>query len=277
MQSLQTITDTWGNWLAGKYKTTAKFTASTNYGAQSTLKKYLNFQVAATYQDITYVPANPARGQTVLNQGSMNNGSSTQQSKSISFTKTSSRTFNWSITEAISIGQSVAAGVEIPEVLSANVSTTTELSLSSTQGGQYTDEQSWTFNDPVVAPPNTTIVWESVVNFQTYNMDFVATVLLAGSVAVWFNKQVTLGKKAHNLFFFPIADVFNDVITNNLISTKGYGIVPGGVTTAAKGTFTGTQGISNQVNITEYPLDNTSVPPLNNHRVYGNVQSPATN
>lgn len=277
MQSLQSITDAWGNWIAAKHKTTMKYTASTNYGAQSTLAQYTDKQVTATYQNISYMAVtDPVRGQNVLDSRDFNNGTNATQSQTVSFTKETSSTFNWSVTEAISIGNTVEVGVMLPEVLSAKGSTSTNLSLSSTQGAQVTNTQSWTFSDPVVVPPQSTVEAVFAVNFQTYNMNFVASVLLAGSVAVWFNKQVTFKNKPHNLFFFSIADVFNDVIANNLISTKGYALVPDGVTTAAKGTLSGSQGIKLVTNIKQFPLNNTSGSPISSHEAYGDVQSPAT-
>ena len=94
-------------------------------------------------------------------------------------------------------------------------------------------------------------------------------------MAIWFNKQVTFKNKPHNLSFFSIADVFNDVIANNLISTKGYALVPDCVTTAARELF-GTQGIKLVTNIKQFPLNNTSGSPVSSHEAYGDVQLPAT-
>ena len=135
MQSLQSITDAWGDWIAQKHHTTMNYTASTNYGAQSTLSQYTNKQVTATYQNTNYMAVTDPRWRCRMcwTLRDFINGTSVMQSQTVSFTKETSSTFSWSVTEAISIGNTVEVSVSIPEVLGAKGSTSTNLSLSSTQ------------------------------------------------------------------------------------------------------------------------------------------------
>jgi len=89
-----------------------------------------------------------------------------------------------------------------------------------------------------------------VISSQSYNVNFTESVLLQGYVAIWNNDKVN----GHWLWFHPIESIFQDCINNNIIDTSGYSVIAGGVTTQAKGVFTGSQGISVGITAMQYPL-----------------------
>ena len=54
MNSLQQITDAWGNWSSSRNGTSCRFTASTNYGNRGELGNYHQYQTSAAIQNIQY-------------------------------------------------------------------------------------------------------------------------------------------------------------------------------------------------------------------------------
>lgn len=251
MKSLQQITDAWGNWFSKKNGTSCRFTASTNYGSQSFLNDYHQYQTSAIVQNIVYDGNSPpVGGSTVAYELWYDNGTSVQQQNIFQETNTSTQAFTWSITEALSIGVEVSATEGVPAVASSSQKVTVTLSLSSTQSKTTTNTQTWQVNTPINVPANSSVKADMVISSQSYDIKFTESVLLQGSVAIWNNDKVN----GHWLWFYPIASVFQDCISNNIIDTSGYSIVAGGVMTQAKGVFTGSQGISVGVTANQYPL-----------------------
>ncbi|MGZ3458692.1 MAG: ETX/MTX2 family pore-forming toxin [Archangium sp.] len=257
MNDIQKITDTWGNWIAAQRGTSCRFTASTNYGEQSDLSAYTQYQCSVTVEDIAYDGNSPpTNGSTVAYELWYDNGTSLQQSETFNYSATSQQTFNWSITEALSIGVEVSATEGVPSVASSTQKVTVNLSFSSTQGASSSNTQNWSVNTPVQVPPEQSVKCDMVINEQSYDINFTETVLIKGYVAIWFNDKQDWNNNGdyHWLWFIPITEVFSDVINNKLIDTTGYVITGGGVQATAQGTFTGSQGVSVGVTTTQYPL-----------------------
>lgn len=257
-QTLQQITDAWGNWMNGQYPGGGiRFTESTNYGNQSYLDQYHQYQTSATYQSMTYDPHAPAPipGTASSVVTSYNNGSSVSQSYTYQQTLTTEQSFTWSITESLSVGIEISATEGVPEVAQVGEKVTTTLSFSSTQGATSTTTQSWSVSQPIIAPPNSHVDATMVVTTQQYNINWTATCKLAGSVAIWFNNKVALNPgDYHWLWFIPIEQVFTQCQQNNIIDTTGYQVVAGGVLAYSSGTFAGGQGVGVSINVTESPL-----------------------
>ena len=255
MNSLQQITDAWGNWKAQQFGTSCRFTASTNYASQSDLDGAHEYQVTATDQGIAYDGNSPpVDGSTVAYELWYDNGTSVQQSETFQETQTSMQSFTWSITEALSIGIEVSATEGVPNVASSSQKVTVTLSLSSTQGATSSQTQTWQVNTPIQVPPNSSVKADMVISTQSYNINFTESVLLQGYVAIWYRDQV----QGHWLWFYPIEEVFGECIDNNIIDTTGYSIVGGGVTTQASGVFSGSQGVSVGVSAKQYPVRGSS-------------------
>jgi len=251
MNSLQQITDAWGNWYSKQNGTTCRFTASTNYGSQDFLGNYHQYQTSAAVQNIVYDGNSPPTGgSTIAYELWYDNGTTIQQQNNFQETSTSTQAFTWSITESLSIGIEVSATEGVPSVASSTQKITVTLSLSSTQSQTTTNSQTWQVNAPLNVPPNSSVKADMVISTQSYSINWIATVLLQGYVAIWNNDKVN----GHWLWFIPIDSVFQDCISNNIIDTSGYSIVGGGVLTQANGVFTGSQGISVGVTANQYPL-----------------------
>jgi hypothetical protein len=256
MKSLQEITDAWGNWKASAAGTTC-FTSSTNYGDHSEFDAYHQYQCSAVYQSISYDGNSPPTSATdVAYEIWYDNGSTLQQSDTFQYSETTEQSFTWSITEGVSVGVEISATEGVPDVASSTQKATVTLSFSSTQGQTLTKTQTWSVNAPVAVPPQSSLKCDMVVNSQSYDIKFTATVLVSGDIAIWFNDRVCLGSPGdgHFNWYIPITQVFNDVVNNNLIDTSGYRITPAGIITTAQGVFTGGQGISQGVVTTQYPL-----------------------
>lgn len=256
MNSLQQITDAWGHWMANQYGTSCKYTASTNYGAHSSLDKYRQYQCTATYQSINYDSNSPPTG------GSVNayelwydNNTTLQQAQTFQQTATYQQSFTWAITESLNIGLEFSSTVGLPDTAQSSTKVTVSLGLSSTQTTNHTSTQSWTETCPVNVPADSSVKCDLIIDTASYDINFTASVLLSGYVAIWFKDKVAVNPNdKHWLWFIPIANVFSDVIDNNLISTDGYQIVNGGVLATAQGVFSGSQGITANVRTDQYPL-----------------------
>jgi hypothetical protein len=256
MKSLQEITDAWGNWKANAAGTTC-FTSSTNYGDHSEFDAYHRYQCSAVYQSMSYDGNSPPKSASeVAYEIWYDNGSTLQQSDTFQYTETTDQSFTWSITEGVNVGVEISATEGLPDVASSAPKASVTLSFSSTQGQTLVKTQTWSVNTPVAVPPQSSLKCDMVVNSQSYEIKFTATVLVSGDVAIWFNDRVCLGAPGdgHFNWYIPITQVFNDVIKNNLIDTSGYQITPAGVIATAQGIFTGGQGISQGVVTTQYPL-----------------------
>lgn len=249
--TLQQITDAWGNWFSRQHGTTCRFTASTNYGSQGSLDNYHQYQTSANVQNIVYDGNSPpVGGSTVAYELWYDNGTEAQQQNIFVETSTSTQSFTWSITEALSIGIEISTTEGVPAVASSSQKVTASLSLSSTQSKTTTNMQTWQVNTPINVPKNSSVKADMVISSQSYDINFTASVLLQGHVAIWNNEKVN----GHWLWFYPIESVLQDCISNNIIDTSGYSIVAGGVMAQATGVFTGSQGISVGVTATQYPL-----------------------
>ncbi|WP_336687213.1 ETX/MTX2 family pore-forming toxin [Chryseobacterium bernardetii] len=255
MNSLQQITDAWGKWYSQQHGTTCRFTASTDYSSQSFLNDYHQYQVSTTTQSIVYDGNSlPTNGSNVAFETIYNNNTQVSNQQSLIETETSTQTFEWSITEALSIGVEISATEGVPAVASSTQKVTVNLSLSSTQKSTVTNTQSWSVNTTLTIPPQSSVKADIVIGTQSYNINFTVSVMLNGYVAIWNNDKVN----GHWLWFIPITEVFSDCIANNIIDTSGYDIVGGGVSTTAKGVFTGSQGVNVVVNTIQYPLNSNN-------------------
>jgi Clostridium epsilon toxin ETX/Bacillus mosquitocidal toxin MTX2 len=256
VNTLQQITDAWGNWFSSQNGTTCRFTASTNYGSQSFLDQYHQYQTGVTVLGIAYDGNSPpVGGSSIAYELWYDNGTTVQQTNTFQQTNTTTQSFTWSVTEALSLGVEVSATEGVPGVASVGVKVTATFSLSSTQSNTTTNTQTWQVNTPINVPADSSVKADMVISSQSYNINFVQSVLLQGSVAIWNNDKVN----GHWLWFYPIDSVFQDCINNNIIDITGYSIANGGVQTQATGVFTGSQGISVGVTANQYPLRTSSI------------------
>ncbi|MFJ8314069.1 ETX/MTX2 family pore-forming toxin [Streptomyces sp. NPDC094147] len=259
---LQEITDAWGRWMARERfpaSNGCRFTASTDYGKQSFLNDYHRYQVAAKYRDIVYDASapSPVPGQVSSVATNYRNGTEVEQTVTYKQSKTTEQDLRISVTESLKIGVTVEVSAEIPAVAKVSETTSIEASLSSTQEFTHKETQTWSVDLPLRIPPKSTVEATLVVGTQKYDIDWTATVVLRGSVAVWFNEKVDLNQDGdrHWLWFVPLDEVFRDCQRHQIIDTSGYEVIADGVNAFASGTFSGGQGVSLNVNALQKPLD----------------------
>lgn len=233
------------------------FTASTNYASQKNLPDWNKYQVETVLGDIVYDGNSPPTGgSAVAYELWLDNGTMVTQSEAFSYTSTTSQTFNWSVTEPLSIGIEVDATEGLPGVAQVTEKLTVKVGLSSTQGGSSTKTQSWTVDSPVTVPSNASVKCEIVISSQSYDIDYIQPLTMTNYVAIEINdwQDWNHDGQMQKLWFIPITQVFQDVIANNLIDTTGYQLTPNSAIATARGTFTGSQGIDVTARITQYPL-----------------------
>lgn len=258
--SLQSITDAWGRWMAGKYGVKGiKFTSSLNYKDHKELDNYHQYEVASDVKGIIYDPGapDPQDGYAFSKRVNYKNGSGSEQTVNYSDTMTTEKSFQWSVTESIDIGQSTTISVGIPELAEGSETITVNLSLSATQGGSYSNSQSWTVDWPLVIQPKTKLSARMIVTIQKYNIKWAANVAMKGRVAIWFDQKVALNRPGdlHWLWFVDLAKVFRDCHDNNLVDVSGYEIGGDYVIAVARGVFTGSQGVSSDIELVEEPIE----------------------
>ncbi|QHC22602.1 cytotoxin leucocidin [Streptomyces sp. GS7] len=260
--SLQEITDEWGKWMAQERfpgSNGCRFTASTDYGKQSALGDYHKYQVSAEYRGITYDPnaPSPIPGQVSSVTTNYRNGSAVEQVVTYKQSKTTEQDLRISVTESLKIGVSMEVSAEIPAVAKVSETTSIETSLSSTQEFAHKEVQNWSVDLPLKIPPKSVIEASLVIGTQKYDIDWTATVNMAGSVAIWFNDKVDLNHDGdhHWLWFVPIEEVFRDCRTHSIVDTTGYEVTADGVDAFASGKFSGGQGASVNVNVVQKDLN----------------------
>ena len=263
MNSLQSITDAWGKWIAKKKGTSCRFTASTNYSSQSDLDDYHQYECKVTPLAIVYDGTSPPVGMSdVAYELWYDNSTDVRQSENFQYSSTTEQSFTWSITEALSIGVKISVTEGEPDVASSTQEVSVKLDLSSTQGASSLQAQTWIADTPVQVPAQSSLKCDMLINSQSYDIDFTQSAVIKGDVAIWFADKVAWNNNddKHWLWFIPIQQVFNDVIANDLANTSGYSVVSGGVQATAKGVFRGSQGVSVNVATTQYPLRTSATP-----------------
>ncbi|KNB50620.1 cytotoxin leucocidin [Streptomyces caatingaensis] len=259
---LQEITDAWGRWMAKErfpQSNGCRFTASTDYGRQSALGSYHQYQVRAKYSGIVYDPnaPSPVPGQVTSVVTTYRNGTDVEQTVTYKQSRTTEQDLRISVTESLKAGVTVQVSAEVPAVAKVSETTSIEATLSSTQEFSHKETQNWSVDLPLKIPAKSVVEASLVVGTQKYDIDWTATVGLTGSVAVWFEEKVDLNHDGdrHWLWFVPIEEVFRDCRANGIADTSGYEITGDGVNAFASGTFSGGQGVSLSVNAVQKPLD----------------------
>lgn len=253
MYSLQEITDAWGHWMLSQVGGgSVRFTSTTDYGQHSELNAYHQYQCSATYQSINYSEPITSDGDIVVPSQTLTNYTNVQQTQTFSWTKSTTDTFSWSITEALKVGVTVSGSAGVPLVAEGKVSATVELNLSSTQTTTESATQTWSVNQPVLVPPQTWVKCESIISTNSDNIAFYATAQVQGYVAIWFENKVN----GHWLWFYPIGGVLQDVISHKIIDTTSYSVVDSKTISAGvSGTCTGAFGVNIVTTYTSGPLN----------------------
>jgi len=257
-RSLQEITDAWGNWMVHQHGGgKCRFTSSTRYSDHSELNAYHGYQTTAAAQTISYDTGSPLPKPKQLTSviTTYRNDSSLEQTFTYNQSETVQRNFTWSVTESISISESITIQAGLPEIAEISSTTTVDVSLSSTQGASYDKSKTWSVDQPFNVAAHSLFEAKMIITVQDYNIKWSCDVSLIGHVAIWFEDKVALNPNDyHWLWFIPIQQVISDCQTHNIIDTSNYKISGNGVLTQAQGVFAGSQGISYNVDTKETSL-----------------------
>ncbi len=269
MQKLDDIIWAWGCWVARSHGTGCHFTQALNYGNASELdgddsngNPYHDRQCTAVVLAMNYDDNSlPTNGANVGYDLWYDNATDVNQTITFAASSSTSQTFTWSITEALSVGLELSGTAGAPGIMTTGFKETITFSFSSTQGKSTSTLQQWSVNDPVVIPAQKSVHCQMVIATQAYDIDWSAACVIKGSVAVWFDDWIDIagGSDVHHLWFVPIEQVLRDVVAHRLYDTTGYADSGDGITATVRGNFSGSQGIRVDTKPVQSPLRETNM------------------
>ena len=256
--SLSDIAKAYANYLSGKYNGGGLwFTATTDYHSVSPtqLDKYKSqHQMTATYinDSISYSdvkregPPNPTMFGTVYVN---NRDASGDGTASLGKDTTTSQSFSYTKSSAISVGTEVSAGVGFKEIFNASAKINTEVTFSNSRTDTSETIQTWKADFSHIVPPGERLYGACYVETQKYTAQWKALILLSGKVAMWFNNAFDLrtlgGSNKHQLWFVPISNVISECQSKKIINVDGYSAFQDGTATLqTNGSVKGIQGIN---------------------------------
>jgi len=263
MNSLQDITDAWGNWFARKNSTTLDFTASTRFSGNWHLDPYHEYEAKVKVLPATLRYGSPrskgeSRGEHL--DVEYKNGSSILQSYTQMFAYEYLNSFEYSFTEALKLGLEVKFDAGLPLIGGASSTAKFELDISSTQKQTNSHKTTRTETFPVNVAPHTSVKFSARSKSQNNECDWQVSTLLSGYIAVRFKDYLYWNTpKAHALWFLRIEDIFKDVSWHDIIDMTGYQVTSQGVEVMARGTCDSTTDTITQASIKEAPYTGTEV------------------
>ena len=260
MKSLQEIAGAWATWSAMQFNTRCRLVATTNFkDMPNGLKPY---QCVARIQRLDYDGATvPTDSSAIAYEQWYDNDTSRDQSMRFSYETTTIRTFEWSVEATIEVGSELTISVGVPEVAGASKKIHTTFTLSTKTAGSYTDDQKWAVDLPVIIPEMKSVHCEMLIYKQTYDIRFVANVLLTNCIGVIFTDPIDFNRNGGAKYRNWVQDIregFRQGKDNNLADTSGYRIADEGGEILVPGVFKGSQGISTRVKSREYPVRNST-------------------
>ncbi|MFU2643205.1 ETX/MTX2 family pore-forming toxin [Pseudomonas aeruginosa] len=262
MNDIDTITNAWGRWKTAQYGTTCWFTESTQYGRNKDTRGYMQYQTnVSAPKDLVYSNfVQQDGGSTLLGQYDMINEGSQVIELAVNLQQGLVDTFTWSVTEQLKVGVEVKVKANIPLVGGAEITSTLELSLSSTQGASTSKSSNYGASTKVLISPHSHGWGEVALSFTELRTQWVGNVGLQGYVAIWFNNKVALNNDGdyHYLWFIPVEQVFWECVQHNIVNTSGYVVQGNGVLAQATGTFHSSVGLNLKTIAHERPYPETS-------------------
>ncbi len=253
MTTLQQLTDAWGRWQASRNGTSLGWTASTNYGDQSDLDNWHQYQMGADLQSMVVNGSSlPTSQSDICNTLFYNNNTDSPQQLTVTDSRHTTDTFTWTMKESLEVGVDVTTTIGLPDAVSVEIKVGMKVGVSSEQTQTTTQDRSWTIDTPIVIPPRSSVKADVIIASHDYNINYTATLFLHNYVAIWYNDQVN----GHFLWFTPIAQVLSECIDNAAaigVNVNGYSLTPGGISMQTTGTFTGSHGLNVSVMATQLP------------------------
>jgi len=174
-----------------------------------------------------------------------NNNSSLSDSTIFSYTHSVENSYSWTFTDTFTIGYSVSVTAGLPEVCQVNDDFSMSISLSDSETQSGSDTQTWSVSQTINIPPFSTIRAEMIVSTGQFNGEYTTTLTLDPNTfgSIWCNGPVN----GHYQWWVPPPDFLDGNFGNNVVCSSG--------SCNITGVFSGIQGISVSVNVTQCPLN----------------------
>lgn len=132
--------------------------------------------------DFAYETPNPVQTPHALASSTYVNDSDVQDSQLFSDTKTTTATFQWTVTAGIKFGAKESVKVSLPEVADVSAEVSWEISLGLSVAQVLTSTETWQWSTTINVPAKSRLTASVVLNEARYEPHFSARVVLAGSV-----------------------------------------------------------------------------------------------
>ncbi|MDN4055635.1 ETX/MTX2 family pore-forming toxin [Massilia sp. YIM B02763] len=251
ISDLRKIIQDWGTWFAAQYDTRCKWVDL--YAENPDMKGYptrrLTVKVGPAVLNMVPTQALPS----IAFEDERHNNTDIETLSTFSFNEETTSTFSWSLTESIDVGTRASVSAPLPAGFKADLETSVNIGLSSTQQQEDSTTRYWAREEQVSVPPRTLIKAKMVIMQEKYDMDFVADVTLSGYVAIWLQDKRDVNNKngsdLHWLWFIPVSSVFRDR------PVDGYHVISGGtVQFQSRGRFVGVQGFKCIIQYEQFSL-----------------------
>lgn len=197
-----------------------------------------NSGLTVTLLKFTYTSPTPTDIPLVVASADYFNGTSTTNTETFHNSKSTTASFQWSLTEGLKLGAKTAFEVGSPVIGDIQVEASIELSFSATETQTTSETQEWSWDTQVPIPPHSHVHLDAIVNNSIYNPKFTALIGLSGSSTVSNQDHTSAGGNAIGLIvqgqpgFQVSPDLLSAVYT-------------------ATGMFKGVQGISTVIKTQE--------------------------
>lgn len=186
----------------------------------------------------------------VGSQQILTNGTTVEQSQTVTLSKTTTSTFTWQLQEGFKIGMSVKFGVGVPPIASAETTISGELSFSSTQAWTNTEQKSWQVNQPVKVPAKREVEATLLIDERQFTQRFHSKCTLGGYVCSNSPDRI----HGHYFWFHPVSDIVNKFPQPGFTARGNVVLYEG------DGRFDGLMGVRTRLDLKERPIgDNTTV------------------
>ena len=187
------------------------------------------------------------------------NDTSSEQSSTFKYNKSTSNSFSWSLKEGIDAGISVKFAVGVPPIASGTTTLSTNISFEATQSKTVSETVTWSIDRNITVRPmtETDMIW--TIKQQKCSATFHADIVMTGSFAIWNNDKIDVhnpsGSDRHWLWFIPITTAFQQMHEWGISVPPQYFISDSSVTYTASGECQGEIGVS-----TTFDVEETSLP-----------------
>jgi hypothetical protein len=249
VSELRSIVQAWGDAFSKRYGTSCEWVDL--YAKNPAMEKYQQYKLIISNRQVSFLNNPPVAAPSITFTQTYINKTSADFTWILSFHRTTTSTFAWSLTEAIDVGYQFSIMAPLPAGIGVGVQVNTSLSFSSTQEKQEQDEVGWEIEQQLEVPPNTKFIGTLVITQQKYDLNFEVEIVVTGYVAIWNRDKIDVnnpgGSNKHWLWFIPITTVIQQH------PVPGYKIQGSAVVFTVHGVFSGIEGVNSYLKVEEFP------------------------